>query len=86
MLQKSFNQQLNNQLTSFIDKQQNIWFLGKDVAGILGYKDTNQAIRKHVSPENKIIQFIQQKNTRGKHCLFINETGFYELMIRDKNI
>ena len=40
-------------MTSYIDNKQNIWFLGKDVAKILGYSDTTQAIRKHVDEEDK---------------------------------
>ena len=54
MLEKSFkNEELGFELKSYIDKQQIIWFRGKDVAEILGYKDTNQAIRKHVDEEDK---------------------------------
>ena len=54
MIEKSYkNKDLGIELKSFIDKRQNIWFLGKDVAKILGYKDTNQAIRKHVEEEDK---------------------------------
>ena len=30
------------------------WFVGKDVAQILGYADTNQAIRYHVDEEDKL--------------------------------
>ena len=54
MLEKTFkNVDLGIELKSFIDYKQNIWFLGKDVAEILGYSDTNQAIRKHVDEEDK---------------------------------
>ena len=54
MLQKAFkNEELGIEITSYIDKQQNIWFCGKDVAQLLGYKDTNQAIRKHVDNEDQ---------------------------------
>ena len=54
MLEKTFkNVDLGIELKSFIDKQQNIWFLGKDVAKILGYSDTNQAIRKHIKGPSK---------------------------------
>ena len=28
-----------------------VWFVGKDVAAICGYKDTWKAIKYHVSPE-----------------------------------
>ena len=70
MLQKAFkNDDLGIELKSFIDKQQNVWFKGKDVAVILGYRDTDQAIRKNVSTENKITQFIQPK------CSPVSKTG-----------
>ena len=66
MLEKTFiNKQLGFELTSYIDKQQNVWFRGKDVAQILGYKDSVNALKRHVSFENKIIQLIQPNVTRG---------------------
>ena len=70
MLEKtSINKQLGFELTSYIDKQQNVWFRGKDVAKIIGYRDTDQAIRKNVSTENKMTQFIQPK------CSLVARTG-----------
>ena len=57
MLEKTFkNEELGIKINSYIDKQQNVWFKGKDVAQILGYCDTKKAIKQHVSEENKIIQ------------------------------
>ena len=54
MLEKKFtNKDLGIELTSYIDNKQNIWFLGKEVAKILGYSDTNQTIRKNVDDEDK---------------------------------
>ena len=48
MIEKRYiNQDMNIELTSYIDNKQNIWFRGKDVAEILGYSDTKQAIKKH---------------------------------------
>ena len=82
LLEKTFeNDVLGVETTSYIDRQQKIWFPGKDVAGILGYKDTNQAIRKNVSTENKITQFIQPKcspvSQTGKQnkCYPVSQTG-----------
>ena len=67
MLEKRFkNVDLGIELTSFIDKQQNVWFRGKDVAQILGYKDSVNALKRHVSVENKMIQFIQPKRGGGE--------------------
>ena len=67
MLEKAFkNEELGIKMNSYIDKQQNIWFRGKDVAEILGYRDTDDAVRRHVSIENKMTQFLQPKCSPGK--------------------
>ena len=67
MLQKAFtNSELNINITSFIDKKQVIWFKGKDVSEILGYKDTSKAIRQHVSIENKITRLDKQNSCPDK--------------------
>ena len=58
---KFFSDRLEIVLSSFIDNKQNVWFKGKDVAQILGYRDTKKAIKQHVSEENKIIQLISSK-------------------------
>ena len=84
MLEKSYkNKDLGIELKSFIDKRQNIWFLGKDVAKILGYKDTNQAIRKHVEEEDKYKGAVE--TTGGlQESFYINESGFYSLVLSSK--
>ena len=44
MIEKKYaNEDLEIELTSFIDDKQNVWFRGKDIASILGYSDTKQA-------------------------------------------
>ena len=48
MIEKKYvNQDINIELTSYIDDKQNVWFKGKDIALILGYSDIDQALRKH---------------------------------------
>ena len=82
MIEKIFkNKDLGIELKSFIDKKQNVWFLGKDVAKILGFKNSVNALKRHVSLENKMIQLIL---TRGKYYTIINEPGFYELVFGSK--
>ena len=44
------------ELTSYIYSKQNVWFRGKDIAEILGYKDTRHTLKRHVSKENTMIQ------------------------------
>ena len=96
LLEKTFNnEELGIKLNSFIDKHQNIFFLGKDVSKILGYKDSVNALKRHVSEENKMLRFLhinfkggetppQQNDTRGKYFTVINEPGFYELVFASK--
>ena len=67
MLEKDFkNEELGIKMKSYIDKQQNVWFRGKDVSQILGYKDSVNALNRHVSVENKMIQLIQPKSWGGE--------------------
>ena len=83
-LEKSFtNKQLGIKLNSYIDEKYNVWFQAKQVAKILGYKDTTQAIRKNVSIEDKYKGGVQ--TTGGlQTCVFINESGFYSLVFSSK--
>ena len=67
MIEKKYiNQDMNIELTSYIDSKQNVWFGGKDVAEILGYSDTRHALKRHVSKENKMIYLIQPKSYPGE--------------------
>lgn len=47
------NHELEVELTSYIDNKQNIRFKGKYIAQILGYSNTDQALRKNIDPEIK---------------------------------
>ena len=93
MLEKKFaNKDLGIELTSYIDKQQNVWFLGKDVSEILGYSNTKKAVLNHVDREDK--QQIFTRHSRGPKmgpvapsgsmCTYINESGFYSLLLSSK--
>lgn len=59
------------------------WFVGKDVAEVLGYSDTAQAIRKHVEEEDKGV--VEMTTPGGKQPLtVINESGLYSLVLSSK--
>lgn len=61
------------------------WFVGKDIASILGYKDASRAIYDHVDEEDKTSLVIQQSgsNCKAKTTL-INESGLYALILGSK--
>ena len=61
------------------------WFVGKDVASMLGYADTFGALKKHVDAEDKTTLSIQQSDSNYKTtATIINESGLYSLILSSK--
>ena len=74
------------------------YFVGKDVADILGYKNPNEAIQDHVDKEDKFIRSARgremlklfssvkdmQKELGRQDNWFINESGLYALVFGSK--
>lgn len=59
------------------------YFVGRDVATILGYSNTKDALSKHVDPEDKIgSQIATHKGLR--ETTVINESGLYSLILRSQ--
>ncbi len=59
------------------------WFVGKDVADILGYTNTPKAIRDHVDIEDKLTERIVLSG-QNREVIFINESGLYSLILLSK--
>lgn len=59
------------------------YFVGKDVATILGYSDTNQAIRNHVDDEDKLTRKFNGSG-QNRSMTIINESGLYSLILSSK--
>ena len=59
------------------------YFVGKDVADILGYTDTAKAIRVHVDEEDKGVDEMDTPGGKQK-TVFINESGLYSLILSSK--
>jgi len=60
------------------------WLVGKDVAEILGYKDTSDALQKHVDEEDKMSRQIADPLGRMQNTYIINESGLYSLVLGSK--
>ena len=61
------------------------YFVGKDVAEILGYKNTRDALANHVDVEDKNSVAIHDGITRGNpNQIIINESGLYSLILSSK--
>lgn len=60
------------------------WFVGKDVADVLGYKNQNDALSKHVDVEDKDTIAIRDSIGRNRNTPIINESGLYSLVLSSK--
>lgn len=77
------NQEFGSVRTLVINSEP--WFIGKDVADVLGYKNQRDAISKHVDSEDKNTVAIHDGITRGNpNQTIINESGLYSLIFGSK--
>ena len=60
------------------------WFVGKDVAEMLGYERPAKAIADHVDAEDKDEVPIQDSIGRMQKTPIINESGLYSLILSSK--
>lgn len=61
------------------------YFVGKDVAGILGYSNTRKALLDHVDEEDKTDGVtIRDSIGREQAPVLINESGLYSLILSSK--
>ena len=59
------------EINCYIDKKNEIWFRGKEIALLLGYNDTKRAIQKHIHEDDKKlidfkIEILQKNKTHAK--------------------
>ena len=66
-----------------VEREGEPWFVGKDVAQALGYKNPQEAIRTHVDEEDRGVSEILTPG--GKQNIpIINESGLYSLVLSSK--
>lgn len=59
------------------------YFVGKDVADILGYSNPQKAIRDHVDDEDKLTEQIVLSG-QNRQMYIINESGLYSLILASR--
>lgn len=63
------------------------WFVGRDVASVLGYSNPSKAVIIHVDDEDKQILSSQNGNLGNipnRGLLIVNESGLYSLILSSK--
>ena len=84
---------MSNQIFSFaFCENQNIrfeiidnepWFIVKDICDILGYKNSRDALNKHVFKEDVAKRYTPTKSG-NQNMLWVNEAGLYALIFGSK--
>lgn len=80
-LQVFTNEEFGSVRTVTIDDEP--WFVGKDAASALGYKDTSDALKKHVDSDDKLSRRFADSG-QNRDMYIINESGLYSLILSSK--
>lgn len=80
-MQEIFNFKGQEVRTVTIDNEP--YFVGKDVADILGYSNSRDALSKHVDTEDKLTSQIATAGQMRNQTI-INESGLYSLILSSK--
>lgn len=75
------NKEFGEVRTVLIDSEP--WFVGKDVAVILGYQNGSRDINRHVDEEDRHKVMLFDGN-QDKETIIINESGLYSLILSSK--
>lgn len=67
-----------------VEREGEVWFVGKDIAIILGYTDYYGALKKHVDEDDKSICQNDRLSNAPKGITIINESGLYSLILSSK--
>lgn len=59
------------------------WFVGKDIADILEYRNGSRDINRHIDKEDRRKSMIFDGN-QNKETIIINESGLYSLILSSK--
>ncbi len=66
-----------------IEKDGEVYFIGNEVAKILGYSNYRKAVKVHIDDEDKLRSKITHYGQR-RNLTLINESGFYSLIMASK--
>nr|WP_279280403.1 phage antirepressor KilAC domain-containing protein [Enterococcus gallinarum] len=78
-----FNFEQNEVRTVLVNDEP--YFIGKEIAELLGYANSRDALDKHVDPEDKLVltsRITTLENMPNRGLIGINESGLYSLAIK----
>ena len=80
-----FKHEMFGEVRTLTNEKGETFFVGKDVASALGYKNPSNALQAHVGSEDKTSYLIQVSGSNYKsQTVVINESGLYSLILSSK--
>ena len=82
---RTFNHEMFGQVRTMTNDRGETFFVGKDVAEALGYKNTRKALLDHVDKDDREDGVtIRDAIGRSQSIVVINESGLYSLILSSK--
>ena len=79
-----FNNAEFGEIRTVIMSDGRIGFVGKDVAEVLGYNQSDKAINRHVDEDDRMKCTVIDSLGRNQMAIVINESGLYALILASK--
>jgi prophage antirepressor-like protein len=76
-----FTHEIFGSLTTILNESGDVYFIGKEVASLLGYSDTDYAIRTHCK---SVMTYAEDSSGQVRHISIIPERDLYRLVIKSK--
>lgn len=76
------NPEFGSVRTVMIDNE--VWFVGNDVAKALGYSRANEAIRNNTNKEDTVVTGVSDANNHIQQMVVINESGLYDMIFESR--
>ena len=80
---KIFNNKEFGEVRTIVDEKGEPWFVGRDIAETLKYRNGSRDINRHVDELDRKKEMINDGNQR-KETILINESGLYALIFSSK--
>ena len=81
---RTFKNEQFGRIRTMVDEKGEPWFVGTDVAKMLGYNQSDKAILRHTDEDDRMKCTVTDNLGRGQNTFIINESGLYSLVLASK--
>ena len=81
---RTFKHEQFGRIRTMVDEKGEPWFVGTDVAKMLGYNQSDKAILRHTDEDDRMKCTVTDSLGRGQNTFVINESGLYSLILASK--